>query len=422
MQTSIVAQTSSVPCIIQCPSDHNHFPDLNLVVRGTAISKMRARVVDAPLQPLSAIYEASVAEKDVPDDVRVLLPTFTSVRPALRRQRAGDRPKLPKCKADINIDGEWAHSFDNEEIILPTDSNKDLLMFTTVSNLRCLSECTTLYIDGTFKTCPALYSQLLTIHGLYKGHVVPLVYSLLSDKTSATYYSVFNHLRNRLSQIGLTLNPEFIVSDFEAGFIEAVRLQFPQAKHLGCHFHFGQAVWRKVQETGLVTAYSESEPISGFVQKCIALAFIPASEVAQVFEDLVGSLATENLVPLQPFINYFRSTWLNGLYQIRLWNKYGVDHRHRTNNAMEGWHSGLKRKLPIHPNIYVFIKFVKTEIACATVTIEKATCGEEPPRRKPRYVELEKRLLRAHSDHLTGVINTDELLNRVKYCVQKCKK
>ena len=54
---------------------------------------------------------------------------------------------------------------------------------------------------------------------------------------------------------------------------------------------------------------------------------------------------------LRDFINYFRDTWVQGLYKCPMWNKYGADHLHRTNNRLEVWHSTLVKKLPIHPNV-----------------------------------------------------------------------
>ena len=59
--------------------------------------------------------------------------------------------------------------------------------------------------------------------------------------------------------LGLIFDHKVIISDFESGLIDAVRNQFPGATHTGCHFHFTQAVWRKVQHLGLVTAYSNTD-------------------------------------------------------------------------------------------------------------------------------------------------------------------
>jgi len=111
---------------------------------------------------------------------------------------------------------------------------------------------------------------MYSIHGLFHGHVIPLVYSLLSDKTSASYSKLFATVRDAMAPLGLVWNLTCFMSDFEAGLIDPIRQQFPNADHLGCHFHFGQAVWRKVQDVGLAVSYKEIEEIWSFVQKCIA--------------------------------------------------------------------------------------------------------------------------------------------------------
>jgi len=148
----------------------------------------------------------------------------------------------------------------------------------------------TLYIDGTFKTCPSLFTQLFSIHGLFNNFVVPLIYVLLSNKTTATYYQVFNILWETVSKLGSILNPQIIISDFESGLIEAVGMQYPNALHSGCHIHFTQAVWRKMQELGLSIAYmnSKTPEISEFVQLCMGLAFIPETDVNVQFDICVS--------------------------------------------------------------------------------------------------------------------------------------
>ena len=135
-------------------------------------------------------------------------------------------------------------------------------------NLAHLSKCETLYIDCTFKTCPKLFTQVFTIHCLVENFVVPLVYVLLADKSCKTYFEMFNCLRAEMANHMLGLNPRRIVSDFESALIEAVRLQFPNTLHAGCHFHFAQAVWRKVQDLGLAPAYLNDEQVQPVIQLC----------------------------------------------------------------------------------------------------------------------------------------------------------
>ena len=243
------------------------------------------------------------------------------------------------------------------------------------------------------------------------GFVVPLVYALLPDKSSTTYYVMFGQIRYAMSCLKYVFNPAFIMSDFEASLIEAVQLQFPNAKHLECHFHFGQALWRKIQDVGLAVKYREVDDIRSFVQHCNA--FIPSIEVVTKFEEAVGSLSAENRTQLAEFIEYFRATWLDGLFPIQMWNKYGCDIHHHTNNAMEGWHSSLRHLLPTHPNIFVFIGAIKQIQVGVQVTMAKALAGQSPPKSKLKYRKLDEKVLKAHNKHENGAIETEQFLRTV---------
>ena len=82
-------------------------------------------------------------------------------------------------------------------------------------------------MDGTFKSVPRLFSQLYTIHGLYRGHVVPLLFCLLDSKTRATYHSVINIIKDHLAEENLLLDPASVMSDFETGKFNEICYFFP---------------------------------------------------------------------------------------------------------------------------------------------------------------------------------------------------
>jgi len=313
-----------------------------------------------------------------------LLTGYESVRSILNGERLAYLPKLPKTLDDVKIEGEWAETCDGETFLMP-NSTKDLVLFSTNDNLQRLSECKTIYVDGTFKTCPKLYAQVYSIHGLYHGWIIPLVYALLSDKTSETYYIFFSRVRDAMAGLKLVFNPSNIMSDFESGLIETVKFVLPSATHLGCHFHFAQSIWRKVQDLGLVIDYTENNVIRTFIQQSIALAFIPITEVANMFEQLETAMTETDKNRLHFFIAYFRTTWLNGSFALTMWNKYGLDHQHRTNNAMESWHAQLQKCLTVHPNIFGFIHGLKICHASAIINLSKAAAGASPVKRKPKY-------------------------------------
>ena len=83
--------------------------------------------------------------------------------------------------------------------------------------LQVMSQSTALFMDGTFKAAPRLFTQLYSIHALYRDHVVPVIYYLLPNKLRATYHDVVDILKRVMATYRLLLNPQTIMSDYESG-------------------------------------------------------------------------------------------------------------------------------------------------------------------------------------------------------------
>lgn len=62
-----------------------------------------------------------------------------------------------------------------------------ILVFGTPKNFELLSTAKMWFMDGTFKVTPSLFYQVYTVHGMYRGAVIPLLYSLLPNKRKETY-------------------------------------------------------------------------------------------------------------------------------------------------------------------------------------------------------------------------------------------
>ena len=78
-------------------------------------------------------------------------------------------------------------------------------------------------------------------------NVVPVIFSLLPNKQEKTSVRLFSLLKTKLN-----FNPRVFKLDFETATINAIKIVFPKTEIQGCNFHFNQAIWRKVQELGLV--------------------------------------------------------------------------------------------------------------------------------------------------------------------------
>ena len=156
------------------------------------------------------------------------------------------------------------------------------------------------------------------------------------------------------------MNPSSFLMDFEQGLASAIRQAFPGTDVHFCFFHFGQSLWRHVGEIrGGVQLYK----IIGSSFRCLvrgfgALAFVPPDQVINGFNEIVSKYMHRDLDEVDTclkFTTYFQKTYIGELdtigrqkkplYPIDEWNVYQrtKDNMPRTNNAVEGWHSGLTK-------------------------------------------------------------------------------
>ena len=108
-----------------------------------------------------------------------------------------------------------------------------------------------------------------------------------------------------------------IIIDFEIGFHNALQevFQIDDDVIVGCLFHLGECIYRKVQGLGLAGIYLHNEDIHLKCKMLVALAFIPAEYVIEAFETLSDDIE-DALIPL---LNYFEDTWIGrpGMHGIR---------------------------------------------------------------------------------------------------------
>ena len=103
--------------------------------------------------------------------------------------------------AQLSLAEIWTKTRSDEHFLLINDASeaKDyadrMLGFCTDSSPRILAGTPTVFMDGTFDVVPTIFAQLYTLHGFYKGQMLPLAYFLLPDKEASTYVRMFNLLR-----------------------------------------------------------------------------------------------------------------------------------------------------------------------------------------------------------------------------------
>ena len=82
------------------------------------------------------------------------------------------------------------------------------------------------------------------------------------------------------------------MSDFETGLLPAISEAFPQVDRRYCHFHFCQAIFRKLCTLGLKGEYVDPrfKHFQTFVRCVFALPFLSIERIEEAFEELVNEL------------------------------------------------------------------------------------------------------------------------------------
>ena len=97
------------------------------------------------------------------------------------------------------------------------------------------------------------------------------------------------------SSIFSTGLPKKNISNFETGLIPTVQIEFPNAIHWGCYFHFTRAIFRKIQISGLQIPYRRDENFEKNFWKIMSVGFLPLGEIRNAIVDLLDEEPTRTL-------------------------------------------------------------------------------------------------------------------------------
>jgi hypothetical protein len=329
----------------------------------------------------------------------------------------------------LGFAGRWRVSFDNEDFIILDQHNPRYLAFGTLHALKMLCESDHIFLDGTFKSCPSPFAQLYSIHthsSVLKG-TLPLLYTLLPNKTKDVYTSFFNELRTAAVKNDLVLNPRYVTVDFEQGAIRSLKTVFPNASVKGCNFHYNQCIFKKIQSLGLQSDYynsSDDDPgsVKALVQQTGALAFMPPSKIDELWSTIMDQF--EHLARSQDFFDYYTDTWIDEgcLFPRGLWNYYDFSGA-RTNNGLEGWHHRLNSNVATStPNIYVVIDEFKKDYAYNMATIKQLeNKAVKTPRRK-QYMLRDQRIRDLMGRYKEDSLSLDEYFIKISKTIGKKSK
>ncbi|OQR83926.1 hypothetical protein ACHHYP_14118 [Achlya hypogyna] len=181
------------------------------------------------------------------------------------------------------------------------------------------------------------------------------------------------------------LEPSTISCDFEQALIGAIKDQFPDARIVGCLFHFKQAIRRK-----LVTLRIPEDQVQRAMEPNVldVLTVIPRLQIIKRGIPYVKSLLSTDghVAKWASFWKYFYKTWLK-TYDISTWNVYDaverdIDLVNRTNNPLEKYNRDFGAKFnAAHPNLLTFIQVIKSEAVSYITMLDDINHGRRRPTR-----------------------------------------
>ena len=244
--------------------------------------------------------------------------------------------------------------FQLQEDALPDDflwedirvnDRRHLMLFTPLM-LMLLTAAKEWYVDTTFKSVGAPFTQMWSIHAFIEQgdslKQVSLVYVVMSGKSEDDYTVV---LCNLVKHFKTTPALRTTVLDFEAAVWNTMRAVFPDVKLRGCSFHWSQALWKHIQDLGLASRYMKQALTHKFLRRLFSLPFLPASAITPTFESIASMPDTAQ--PLCQLLNYVKNTWISSnIWSPSSWSIY--NRLICTNNDVEGWHRRLNTRIHRH--------------------------------------------------------------------------
>jgi hypothetical protein len=268
--------------------------------------------------------------------------------------------------------------FDDIPLFLQTDLNNNkflqydtgvnsldrFIIFFSENNVNHLKHVDVVLVDGTFWSVPYNFQQLVTINCFMFGRFYPLCYFVMQSKKTLSYFEAFKKFKNMTGA-----NFKTIVVDFETGLINALSLVFSDSSIFGCTFHFGQSMWRKIQNLGLSNDYKKDKNIRKILRMALNLIFVPIEKVKAEFARIFEKAKTHSSEKIIEFLNFLFNNYIGEvgkkpLYNIEFWNCHSRVLRNfpRSINCLEAWHRALNLNCGIsHLHLGKFIEILMQE-------------------------------------------------------------
>ncbi|XP_051163107.1 uncharacterized protein LOC127282712 [Leptopilina boulardi] len=285
--------------------------------------------------------------------------TFSRLENSMYKWRQANNPPIVRTLrsyVETLNRNEWQHLLNYNDgtmsisHVVAADSSESVIIMDP-SFVRKIAVNGFFFLDATFKVTPSLIGaqQFMTIMAKKHNKSFPIIWVLMSRKTTEAYRSVFRKLKDMI--------PEFQIheamTDYEVALQSALREEFPGIIVHGCHFHYCQALYRSAVRYGLKNHLRNNANIRHVISLLMSLALLPANLVVPTYNQICASLTAQTRGILRRFLNYYARQWLRKVTPQTFSVHMLV---HRTNNYLEGYHTTLKERLGIHSATWNFTR------------------------------------------------------------------
>ncbi|CAF1379461.1 unnamed protein product [Rotaria magnacalcarata] len=431
--------TDSTNLLMKTVGNHNHLPEKEKIEVREVREKIKQRAINETT-PIPRIYDEECAKAMLSTTAIAILPSEREMNSGINKARRAITPIIPTTQL-FDIPEYYSKILNKNEFLITgkmVTRRQRILLFSTSEQLKMLFAAETIFMDDTFSIFPSMFDQVYKIHAIKYDQSCPCVFGLLPNRQKNTYHFMFQELKAIAAQMKMNFSPKLIMSDFEAGLLSVVALEFVTTTSLSCYFHFTQAIYRAIQRVGLSTAYNNDDDIKKYCRQLMALPLIPEAIIEDTYDELIATIPSTLKETLKDLLQYFQEQWLNKV-SISQWCVHGLNIR--TNNNAEGdlflllnsefylvilhlaFHSRFNRRVQInHPNIWSFIKLLQGEENRFHHMYVQFIAGLGTRSKQAKTVAIQRRIDKLGERYYDGAINAMEYLDGLSFIVAKRKK
>lgn len=283
---------------------HSHSGQLSDVDKMKFRCQLHKEIQRRPLDFGREVYLNTM--NDMVDEIDISnAPDKTELASFIYRRKMKFVPKLPKNVTDFEkmmSNKNYNETFSKDKRKQPfyrgtwkTEKGGSNIAFISEAILQIvlLMSSIAMRMDGTFKVLPRhmKFRQLFIISVIYREKSYPLAYILMEKRNFEAYDDVFTNLNGFIPSQRVSE----IITDYEAATRKAAVKHYPEARLVGCWFHYVQAINRVAKRFGMW----KDDKFSDAIKYISALALLPHNYVLNGFDHIGKTIFLRAMDALQ---------------------------------------------------------------------------------------------------------------------------